>query len=104
MRTLTTSSCHSANRDGSVTYEKTSSGGRAISMLDTMGGIVPAPRCSPTLSGFARHRYDGNRTKGCDRGRRSLREGARAVDPTANAYVTPRRPLVTWAGFRPSLL
>jgi hypothetical protein len=45
MRTLTTSSCHSANREGSVTYEKTSSGGRAISMLDTIGGIVaPSPR------------------------------------------------------------
>jgi hypothetical protein len=32
------------NRKGSVTYEKTSSGGRAISMLDTIGGIVPPPR------------------------------------------------------------
>jgi hypothetical protein len=44
IRTLTTSSCHSANREGSVAYEKTSSGGRAMKMVDTIGGIA-----SPTL-------------------------------------------------------
>ena len=41
MRVLTTLSCHSGSREGSVAYEKTSSGGRAISMLDTIGATVP---------------------------------------------------------------
>src|SRR5215217_5605758 len=36
---LATSSCHSANFDGSVTYANTESGGRLISMSCTIGGI-----------------------------------------------------------------
>jgi hypothetical protein len=54
IRTLTTSSCHSANRVGSVTYAKTSSGGLLISMSCTIGGMAPPPvtsgRCGPSLS------------------------------------------------------
>src|SRR5215216_4673828 len=43
-RTLTTSYCHSAKRVGSVTYEKTSSGGRSILMVCIIGGIVTPPQ------------------------------------------------------------
>ena len=41
MRTPTTSSCHSAKREGSVAYPKTSAGGQAMSRWDTIGGIAP---------------------------------------------------------------
>jgi hypothetical protein len=38
------------NREGSVTYEKISSGGRAISMLDTIGALsLPSLLCLPDL-------------------------------------------------------
>jgi hypothetical protein len=37
---LTTLACHSASREGSLTYEKTSSGGRATSMLETIGAML----------------------------------------------------------------
>jgi hypothetical protein len=43
MRLLTTLSCHSARRAESVTYAKTSSGGRAISMLEAIGATLPPP-------------------------------------------------------------
>jgi hypothetical protein len=48
-RELTALSCHSASRDGSVTYENTYSGDRAISMLDATGAIAPP---SPVTTGL----------------------------------------------------
>src|SRR5829696_7257279 len=57
-RTLSTSCCHSANWGGSGTYQKTSSGGRSISMLCTIGGIVPPPRDVSHRRGFVRHYYN----------------------------------------------
>src|SRR5262249_17894272 len=46
--TRTTSSCHSGNRAGSVTYAKTSSGGRAMSMVDTIADICCPPLVAVT--------------------------------------------------------
>ena len=40
-RTLVALSCHSGTCDGSVTYAKTSSGRRSISMLSVIGAISP---------------------------------------------------------------
>src|SRR6266536_5901507 len=67
MRTLTTSCCQSGNRVGSVTYEKTSSGGRAISIVDTSAdiGLLLILRSPLRL----RLQIRRNATGGCDRGR-----------------------------------
>src|SRR5215208_1003299 len=45
------STCHSVNREGSLMYAKTSPGGRAISVFDTIGVILlPPSRIPPRAS------------------------------------------------------
>ena len=76
-RTRTTSSCHSANREGSVTYAKTSSGGRSTSNVDTIGGIVLLVVTAPAPS--SRAAGVGSSARPCVGRPRTARRTGRAV-------------------------